>query len=150
MMKIKKNNLDEMQEQKLLKIEHYGLWFAFWALFASIFIQMLIGVDNPLQIAGELIIFFLLAFYMLFACIRNGIWDRRFKPTAKTNFITSLITGTFIGVFNFIQSMKHSWTNSAFSATISAVSTLVFTFILLQLLSMLYKKRQRTLEERAE
>lgn len=29
-MKRLKNNLDEMQEQKLLKIEHNGMWFAFW------------------------------------------------------------------------------------------------------------------------
>ena len=31
----KKNKLDEMQEQKLLRIEHNGCWFAFWALIAA-------------------------------------------------------------------------------------------------------------------
>ena len=31
---MKKNNLDEMQEQELLKIEHNGCWLAFWGLLA--------------------------------------------------------------------------------------------------------------------
>nr|WP_302598948.1 DUF6773 family protein [uncultured Cellulosilyticum sp.] len=147
---MKKNNLDEMQEQHLLKIEHYGMWFAFWALFASIFIQILIGLDSPLQIAGEAIILLLLSFYILFACIRNGIWDRRLKPNAKTNFITSLIAGIFVGVFNLIQGIKYGWSNPTISTSISAISTFIVTFTLLQLLSLLCKKRQQALEERSE
>lgn len=39
-MKLPKNNLDEMQEHKLLKIEHNGCWFAIWSLLAAIFIQL--------------------------------------------------------------------------------------------------------------
>ena len=31
-MKNKKSNLDERQEQGLLKIEHNGCWLAFWGL----------------------------------------------------------------------------------------------------------------------
>ena len=41
---MKKSNLDEMQEQKLLKIEHNGFWFAFFGLFAAIMIQLALGV----------------------------------------------------------------------------------------------------------
>ena len=49
-----RNRLDEMQEQKLLRIECRGCWFAFWALLASIFIQQfLFGVGDFKQIAGE-------------------------------------------------------------------------------------------------
>ncbi|MDD7312724.1 MAG: hypothetical protein PUH78_09820 [Clostridia bacterium] len=33
-MKKQKNNLDERQEQTLLRIERNGCWFAFWALLA--------------------------------------------------------------------------------------------------------------------
>ena len=32
---MKKSNLDEMQEQELLKIEHNGCWLAFWGLLQS-------------------------------------------------------------------------------------------------------------------
>ena len=31
-MKMRKNNLDEQQEQKLLKIKSRGFWLAFWGL----------------------------------------------------------------------------------------------------------------------
>ena len=32
---MKKSNLDEIQEQELLKIEHNGCWLAFWGLLQS-------------------------------------------------------------------------------------------------------------------
>lgn len=31
--------LDEMQENKLLKIQEKGFWLVFWILFAAIFVQ---------------------------------------------------------------------------------------------------------------
>ena len=43
---MKKNNLDEMQEQALLKIEHNGCWLAFWGLLAVMAIQMVMGVPG--------------------------------------------------------------------------------------------------------
>ena len=35
----RKSNLDEMQEQELLKIEHNGCWLAFWGLLIVMIIQ---------------------------------------------------------------------------------------------------------------
>ena len=85
------NRLDEMQEQKLLKIEHVGVWIAFWGLFAAIVIQMITGGAGALlQIAGEITVFMLLAFYLLVACIKNGIWDRKLVPSLKTHLLISL------------------------------------------------------------
>ena len=37
-MKKTESNLDEMQEQKMLKIEHNGYWLGFWGLLAAILI----------------------------------------------------------------------------------------------------------------
>ena len=37
----KKNNLDEMQEQELLKIEHNGYWLAFWGLLTAIVAEVI-------------------------------------------------------------------------------------------------------------
>ena len=51
-MKKKKNNLDEMQEQKLLKIEHNGCWLAFWGLFIVLIAQFIFygpGCWQPLM-----------------------------------------------------------------------------------------------------
>ena len=80
-MKKTENKLDEMQEQRLLHIERNGCWFAFWALLISIFVQMFIfGPGNFKEIAGEWIVFMILAIYLSAACLKNGIWDRRLKP----------------------------------------------------------------------
>jgi len=83
-----KNKLDEMQEQKLLKIEHNGVWLAFWGLLLMIIIQTIAGRGNALQyMAGEFIIFMALSIYLLAACLKNGIWDRRLAPNLRTNFM---------------------------------------------------------------
>ena len=55
---MKKNNLDERQEQTLLHIEKNGCWIAFWGLLAALMIQMI-------SYAGELklLILYLLLVY---------------------------------------------------------------------------------------
>ena len=88
-MKKNKSNLDERQELKLLKIEHNGCWFAFWGLLAVMLVQLLLGNNDAKNLAGEWIVFMSLCVYLLTACIKNGIWDRRLKPTLKTNTIAS-------------------------------------------------------------
>lgn len=62
--KIKRTNkLDEMQEQKMLKIEHNGCWLAFWGLFVSLLVQALIYERSEWRyvavslIAGTIIFF---------------------------------------------------------------------------------------------
>src|SRR3712207_7640165 len=73
MIMMKKNKLDEMQEQKLLKIEHNGMWIAFWGLLAAILFQTIFEKGN---FTGEWIVFMVMSLYTLFACIKNGI-DRK-------------------------------------------------------------------------
>ena len=51
---MKKSNLDEMQEQAMLKIEHNGCWFAFWGLLAAMGIQMLLQVPGKAMLGGGL------------------------------------------------------------------------------------------------
>ena len=87
-MRRKKSNLDEMQEQELLKVEHNGCWIAFWGLQAAIIIQsILFGSQDCKTLAGEGIVFIVLSIYIAVACVRRGIWDRRFQMNAKTNLI---------------------------------------------------------------
>ena len=46
-MKNVKSNLDEMQEAKLLQIEHKGCWLAFWGLLAAMIVELFVfGVEN--------------------------------------------------------------------------------------------------------
>ena len=53
------NNLDEMQELKLLKLESRGFWLGFIGLFLSIVVQIVIyGSENTTEVyAGEFNVF---------------------------------------------------------------------------------------------
>lgn len=148
-MKKNKSQLDEMQEQKLLKIEHYGCWFAFWGLFAAILIQSFIGGENVKQnITGEGIVFFLLGLYLLTASIKNGIWDRKYKPNLKTNLVFSAAAGIVVAIFHFIRSyMKyHKMAGSIATGIFMFIGTFVLCIIVLSVTSMIFKKRKEKLE----
>lgn len=108
----KKNNLDEMQEQALLKIESKAYGIAFWLLLAAIVVQTVLDVSDlgegiPL-IAGEWIVFMILCVYVVVNCLKNNIWDRKLKPNAGTNFILSLIGGVITGAMVAIPAFIHT------------------------------------------
>jgi hypothetical protein len=144
-----KNKLDEMQEQKLLKIEHNGVWIAFWGLLLMIVIQTIAGGGNALlYTAGEFIIFFTLAIYMLAAALKNGIWDRRLTPNLKTNTIISLIASFVCGFIIFAVSYfnYHHFMVSVASGFFTMLFTLLLTLVALSVAAAVYKKRVTKLE----
>lgn len=144
-----KNKLDEMQEQKLLKIEHNGVWLAFWGLLLMIIIQTIVGGGNALlNIAGEFIILIVLAAYLLAACLKNGIWDRRLAPNLRTNFIISLCTGFICGLIIFAVSYfnYHHFMVSVASGFFTMIFTLFLTLVALSVTAAVYKKRVSVLE----
>ena len=91
-----KNNLDEMQDSKLFKIEETGLWLSFWGLMAAIIIQFVIGTTLK-EIAGEILVLAIQSVYIAFSSIRNGLWTRSYLPTKKTNLIFCIIPALIIG-----------------------------------------------------
>lgn len=145
-----KNNLDEMQEQKLLRIEHNGVWLAFWSLLIVISIQSVIGGESRgYNVTGELVVFFVLDLYILVACMKNGIWDRKLQANTKTNMIGSLIAGVVVGLLNFISSYLkyHKLLGSIATGIMMLISTAIFTFVILSICASIYKKRVKKLEE---
>lgn len=147
-----KNNLDECQELKLLKIEHYGCWFAFWGLIVAIFIQMVFGNMEFENIIGEFIVLMSLSAYIVVACLKEGIWDRKLKPNFKTNLFVSTIGAFVSGIVWFIvfyrdfQNLKVS-----IGTTILVfVLTEVVCLLLLTIASKVYKKRVHQLEDANE
>lgn len=151
-MKNEKNNLDEMQELKLLKIEHNGCWMAFWGLLAAMLIQMLIGNNSLKNLAGEWIVFMCLAIYLISGCMKNGIWDRKLKPDFKTNAAISGIAALAMGIFMFIVSYVNSHVVIAAGIAAIMVSFIVGILCLaaLMIFSYLHKKRSQKLEEADE
>ena len=144
---MKKNNLDEMQEQELLKIEHNGCWLAIWGLLAVMAIQMVMGVPGT-QMLGEWIVFMVLGLYIVIACLRKGIWDRHLKANRKTNLIISLLAGAAAGILITVSNPYLSEPlDYVLVAGISGGFTFVLCFIALSLSTKLYKKRREKLEQ---
>ena len=144
---MKKNNLDEMQEQELLKIEHNGCWLAFWGLLAVMVIQMVMGVPGA-QMLGEWIVFMVLALYLVIACLRKGIWDRHLKANRKTNLIVSLLAGAAAGIVITVSNPYLSEPlDYVLVAGISGGFTFLLCFAALSLCMKLYKKRREKLEQ---
>ena len=143
-MKIRKmkSNLDERQELKLLKIEHNGCWIAFWGLLIVMAIQMIVGNDSIKNLAGEGAVLMSLAFYLLVACIRNGIWDRRLKPNFKTNVIVSRIIWFSVSYRNY-----HKLIGSIATGIIVFVQVEILCLLALMISSKIYKRRVQKLEE---
>lgn len=145
-----KNQLDEMQEQKLLKIEHNMAWLAFWGLLAAIVAQTaLFGFGDFQAIAGEWIVFIVICVYSVIDCVRNGIWDRKLKADPKTNFLASLIGGAAFGLVIGIRVYRASGDleGAAVSFLISGLFVLALCFVFMTLISGIYKKRLKKMEE---
>ena len=85
----KKNQLDEMQEQTLRKIEGRGFWLMWGGLLAAWIVQTVFGAAD--KAAGEWVVFMIGCIYMCVACLRNGLWDRHLLDTAPANALYSLV-----------------------------------------------------------
>lgn len=75
----KKNQLDEMQEQTMRKIESHGFWLLWGSLLAAWIVQTVFGAAD--KAAGEWVVFMIGCIYTVVACLRNGLWDRHFLDT---------------------------------------------------------------------
>ena len=149
-MKKMKSNLDERQEEKLLHIERNGCRFAFWALLISLFVQQSIWSFSDIRIvAGEWIIFMLLAIYLGAACIKNGIWDRHLKANGKTNFILSVVaailSSTIFAIVNYLN--YHALEAAIATFVIMCILIFVMCFAALSISAVIYKKRTKELEK---
>lgn len=78
----KRDNLDEMQKQTLLKIESCGFWALWVLLLAALIIESLLGF-TPREMAAEWFIFMLGSAYSVLSDLRAGIWDRHLSRTRK-------------------------------------------------------------------
>lgn len=148
-MKKRKNRLDEMQEQKMLRIEHNGCWLAFWGLVIALFAQLIYyGPDCSNEIIGEFIVFMCLAFYIGIGCTVNGIWDRKLAPTWKVNLCASLLAGVIAGIIRFFIVYREYQTAAASAAVgvVIGINVFVVCFILLSITLFLYKWRENRLE----
>ena len=148
-MKKMKNNLDERQEQILLKLEHRGFWLTFWGLFAAIFIQMFIYDFDIKYFLGEWIVFTISAIYLFSGCIKYAIWDRHLKPNFKTNLVVSLLSAAGFGMIMFIMGLKNFGKiyAAAICGLIMTVTVFILVFSILMIALKVIRNREKKLEE---
>lgn len=151
-MKRSKSNLDEMQELKLLRIEHTGFWLFLWGLAIAIYAQMAMGHSDFASIGGEAIVLTVVAMYISIRSIRNGIWDRKLKPDFKTNLLISLASGLALGGFWFFVSYRnyHNLAGSFATFAVMAISVFVLVLAVLLACSAAYKKKRQKLDTDAD
>lgn len=151
-MKKCKNHLDEMQEQKLLQIEHTACWLGFFGLLAAIYVQMAIGNRGFAAIGGEAVVILVMGIYIVVGCVRNGIWDRNAEPTPKTNLIVSLVSGLvfggFWGVLSYVR--YHKLLGSLATFVLIFVSVAAMVMLVLTALSGAYNRRKHHMDAEAD
>lgn len=110
---------------------------------------MLIYKENYLQkLAGEWVVFMCLSIYILAACLKDGIWDRRLKATPKTNLIVSAIAAVLLALINFFISLRNygDMKTAVLTAVLLLIGTFLPCFAALSFFSAIYKKRRNALE----
>lgn len=149
-MKKRQNMLDEMQENKLLKIEGAGFWLAFAGLLAAIVIQVLVRPDLG-QIAGELAVFFIMSIYLLALCLKNGLWSRTPAPTIRGSVISSAIAALAIGAVLTIRSqlILRNEFSKGFAVLLLLSMAIVFggCFATLEVTRAIYRRRRSELDQ---
>ena len=145
----KRENLDEMQKQTLLKIESRGFWVLWVLLLAALIIESLLGF-TPREMAAEWFIFMLGCAYALISDLRAGIWDRHLKPNTKTNAAVSVVGGAAMFVWGLIKFAELGVGVAVLGAVFMGACTWVLCFALLQFSMQAYKKRHAELENPKE
>ena len=145
-----KNMLDEMQDNKLLKIEEFGFWLVFWILFAAVLLQALMGTTLK-ELVGEIAALLAASVYIAFSSLKNGLWTRKYTPTLKTNVIASLIPSFIFGGINAIRAFailkKPIEFNTTIQIVVMCVGVYILCFALLEVFRLIYEKRRRKLDD---
>ena len=142
------NNLDEMQDQKLLKMEEYGFWIMFWALAIAIVVQLIIGSTFK-EVIGEIAVLFIGSIYIAVTSLKNGLWTRTSTPSMKGNAITSIVPAVLIAAIHIIKMIRsESFNTSNVLVTVAImVAVYVACFAILEAFRAMYKKRRAELDD---
>jgi len=141
-------NLDEMQNQKLLKLEEYGFWIMFWVLLISIIVQIIAGTGIK-EVIGEIIAFLIGSAYLTITTLKNGLWTSSSEPSRKRNALVSMIPAAVVGalnVFRMIQSKGIS-ANALFVTVGIMAAAYAGCLVILELFRASSRKRRSELDD---
>jgi len=146
MRKRKDFQLDEMQQEKLLKINSNGLNICYWGLLAAIVIQWLTERDIT-SVIGEIIIYVILMIYTVCAYIYEGLWSAKSKPSVKRIFLISLIPPAAVGILLCVKNIMADNRLYELSVILFAMAIAFAVCVtILYVLLCLYRRRRRSLD----
>ena len=151
--RLTESKLDEMQEQKLARVERNISRIAIFGLLALFLIELfLFGYDWKV-IGGEFILLMILCFYEIIASLRAGVWSRNIAPTRRNNVLAALAAGLVVFVFFLFMTVR--WWDlyplaGVITAAISGVATFMLTYVLLWVSLREYERRQERLDREAD
>ncbi len=148
MMKKRAGNLDEMQNQQLLKLEEYGFWIVFWALLASIIVQLITGAGMK-EVIGEVVVFLIGSVYLAITTLKNGLWARSPAPSRKGNALVSVIPAVVIGALHVFRMIRGNGISaSALFITVGVMAAAyVGCFAILEGFRAISQKRRDELDD---
>ncbi len=148
MRKNRTNNLDEMQDQKLLKMEEYGFWIMFWALAIAIVVQLIIG-STLKEVVGEIAVLLIGSIYIAATSLKKGLWTRTSIPSMTGNAVTSIVPAVLIAAIHIIKMIRsESFNTSNVLVTVAImVAVYVACFAVLEAFRAMYKKRRAELDD---
>ena len=148
-MKFEKATLDEMQDKHLLIIEETGFWLAFCGLGVAVILQLILG-SGLRAVAGELFVLFLQSIYLVYHCMKSGIWSRSIAPTRKNNALFSCFPSAFIGVLAAVKAfiLSHNPVSAEFIFQIVATMAITYLlcYLILEAMRTGYNKRRSKLD----
>ena len=131
-----------------MRLEEYGYWIVFWALLASIVIQLMMG-GTIKQVLGEIIVFLIASVYLSVTTLKNGLWTRTSEASRKGNAVISIIPAVSIATINAFKMIQNNQleTNSMLLAAAFAIAAYIGCFVILEVYRTTYNKRRKKLDD---
>ncbi len=149
-----KKVVDEREEMEMMRVEHYMFWFAFWALLVSIFVQLLAMRASFLQVAGEWIVFMLMAVGTVIGELKGGHFDYISRPGIRSYLKYSAVAAVASMGVVLIRGIEGGYyqkpLDAVLSLLISGIFTAGLTFLCLAAAGAFVKRRRRKLEKEFE
>ena len=131
-----------------MRLEEYSYWIVFWALLASIVIQLMMG-GTIKQVLGEIIVFLIASVYLSVTTLKNGIWTRTSEASRKGNAVVSIIPAVLIVAVNAFKMIQNNQleTNSMLLAAAFTIAAYIGCFVILEVYRTTYNKRRKKLDD---
>ena len=149
-----KKVVDEREEMEMMRVEHYMFWFVFWALLISIFVQLLVFRTTFAHVAGEWIVFMMMAVGTVIGEVKGGHYDYTSRPGFKSYLAWSAVAALAVAALTLFSGISRGYyqkpSDIVIAVLINGIFTGGLTCICLAAVGTFVKHRRKKLEEELE